>query len=266
MMFDLHNDFPTCMQLDRYGEYLGSVPDIVTAVIWTSEFESDYAKRHVESITSALRSVNLDQPIAIEDIGFLSVDAAESFDFSQYFYCSLTWNNNNRFAGGAMGDGRLTDAGRRAIRLMNGKCAVDVAHLNKASFYDVLEISERPICTHTGFASHPRCLDDAQIRALISRGALIGLCAVTSFTGAKSASGLAEVIDGFIQKYGIDDLCLGTDFNGSDDLPSDFKSYADLPHLCECLSGLGYSKDDIDKVLYTNAQRFYEEIKNDRHL
>ena len=260
-VFDLHNDFPTLLNGGEYAKYLSdNAEHSVVAVIFTSELGASAEKR-VAEIKDRLTAINPAQPIAIEDLGFLSDKTAAEMDFSDYFYCSLTWNHDNRFAGGALGSGRLTDCGKRLIESMNGRCAVDLAHLNRASFYDVLELSERPICSHTGFNAHPRSLDDAQVRALIGRRGIIGLCAVTAFTSAKTVGELAAVVDAFVQKHGVDHLCIGTDFCGTRDLPIGFKSYGDVDNFASALKRLGYADSDISGIFYDNAKRFYEEIQ-----
>lgn len=265
MIFDLHNDFPTAIDKTRFNAYASACEGKVTAAIWTSEFDTVDAETRVADILGALSGLN--EPIAIEDIGFLGENERyEIFDFSKFFYCSLTWNHNNRFAGGALDDGDLTKIGRRAIRRMNCACAVDLAHLNKKSFFAALDVAKHPICSHTGFNSHPRSLDGDQIKALVMRNAPIGLCAVAKFTDAYTAAELADVMDGFVQSYGIDRLCLGTDFNGSVDLPKDLKSYDDLYRVADRLNKLGYRQKDIDNIFYGNAMRFYEEIQYERHL
>lgn len=260
MLFDLHNDFPTALDYGKYSEYLSDKCDIakITAVIWTSAFDRN-ALAVVTDLTSKLSALPGTIPIALEDIGFSAErDIYKSFDFSRYLYCSLTWNNNNAFAGGAMDDGMLTRDGRLAVQAINAcGCAVDLAHLNKNSFYAVLDVAEFVLCSHTGFNNHPRSLDDGMIRALTDRNALIGLCAVTAFTDAKDARAFSDVIDRFVQKYGIDCLALGTDFMGSDDIPKDMASYEDVAAAVDMLKSRGYTRGDIDKILYKNALRFY---------
>ncbi len=267
MTFDLHNDFATEIHASDYAKYLdGRKDDIITAAIWTTEFEPFQAADRVRQITSTLSALDTPPPIAIEDIGFLCGTEYDAFDFSRYFYCTLTWNHTNGFAGGALSDGDLTADGKKVIAAMNGKCAVDLAHLNRKSFYSAIELAERPMCSHTGFNSHPRSLTDAQIRLLISRRGIIGISAVTAFTDAETIGQLAVTIDRFVSEYGINALCLGTDFFGTKDLPKGFTDYSDCDTLRYELSLLGYADGDIDKILYGNAQRFYEEIKNERHL
>lgn len=264
MVFDLHNDYPTALaehELDGYAAAHDGAE--IVAAVFTSEFDPSVAADRVKSLRARLGDV----PTAIEDLGFAADDKTlNELDFRGLLYCSLTWNYNNAFAGGALDDGELTPLGRQAIELMNGRCAVDLAHLDKKSFYAALDAAERPICSHTAFGAHPRCLDDAQIKALIARRGIIGLCAVRRFTGANTADGLCDVADRFVQRYGAESLCLGTDFNGTKDLPDDFRDYGDMPKLVRGFEKRGYAAADIDKILYGNAKRLYEEIESERHL
>lgn len=262
MIFDLHNDFPTVFQKDaeriakmyaRYGT--------ITAVVWTSELDPLIANIFINDISSSLTC-----PIAVEDLGFLTDAMIEEFRFDKLCYCSMTWNVNNRFAGGALDDGGLTKDGVRLIDRINAACALDLAHLNKRSFYSALDLAKNPICSHTGFSAHPRCLDGQAVKALSSRHGIIGLSAVTAFTGATTACKLAEVIDEFVQNFGIETLCIGTDFNGTVDLPKDFKNYNDLQRLQSALSCLGYSAADINKIFYKNAYDYFKELQSEKHL
>lgn len=255
MLFDLHNDFPTRF---FYADYCGfcSTDRIVTAVVWTSELTD--AENAVNGITARLSHCS-SLPIAIEDIGFLAeCEKYKRFDFSRYFYCSLTWNHNNGFAGGALDDGQLTERGKSAIRAIEDSgCYIDLAHLNKKSFLQVLDCAKNVLCSHTGFNTHPRSLDDEQIKLLLERNAVIGLCTVRAFTDAYSIDQFADVIDTFVQKYGSDGLALGTDFNGSDDIPNDMDSYDKLVKLKDILMGRGYDCETVNKIFFKNAQSIY---------
>ncbi|MDE5593336.1 MAG: membrane dipeptidase [Clostridiales bacterium] len=258
MLFDLHNDFPTRFFNADYCSCLPKNSSKVTAVIWTTEFTDD-AVNKVNGITGRLSAIE-GMPIAIEDIGLLADgEQFKSFDFSRYIYCSLTWNYNNNFAGGALDDGRLTELGKSAIRVIaDGGCYIDLAHLNKTSFYDVLDCAKNVLCSHTGFNGHPRSLDGQQINALIARKAMIGLCTVRAFTDAHSAEQFVNVIDSFVQKYGCDCLALGTDFNGSDDIPDDINDYDKLLKVRDILYRRGYDDKSVNKIFFDNANILFK--------
>lgn len=261
MLFDLHNDFPTRFLNADYCKFVGTTEGTVTAVIWTSDFMRS-ADNAVNSITERIMRT-FPFPIAIEDIGFLcSKERYRHFDFSKYFYCSLTWNFNNGFAGGALDDGQLTEQGKSAIQLVEDSgCYIDLAHLNKKSFFQVLDSAKNVLCSHTGFNTHPRSLDDEQIKALVARNAIIGLCTVRAFTDAYSAEQLANVIDKFVQKYGCDCLALGTDFNGSDDIPDDINGYDKLTKVQDFLINRGYDRKAVNKIFFENVNTFYKKEK-----
>ncbi|MDE6200885.1 MAG: dipeptidase [Clostridiales bacterium] len=258
MLFDLHNDFPTRFLNADYCLYLPKGNNVVTSVIWTSEFTDD-AECMVNNITERLSTAG-HMPIAIEDIGLLAnAEKFRHFDFSRYLYCSLTWNYNNAFAGGAWDDGRLTELGKAVIRVVEDSgCYIDLAHLNKKSFYDVLDCAKNVLCSHTGFNGHPRSLDEQQIKSLVARNAVIGLCTVRAFTDANSVEQFANVIDRFVQKYGCDCLAFGTDFNGSDDIPNDINDYDKLQNVRDILYRRGYDCRSVNKIFFDNANILYK--------
>lgn len=246
MIFDLHNDFPTELELGSIEKYISDNSDaIVTAAVWTTGWGDGRAEKTEQTLCRLreLTSVR-DFPIAIEDLGFCAAGGVyNEFDFSRLFYCTLTWNQNNAFAGGALSDGELTDDGRRVIALINASGAVvDLAHLNKRSFYSALDCAERVMCSHTGFTDHPRCLDGRQIKALVERNAIIGLSAVGAFSGARTPQEFAEVIDAFVQRYGDGCLAIGTDYFGSKDIPEPLDGYSKLYAVKDCLYSRGYTR------------------------
>ena len=269
MIFDLHNDYPTVLPRGKMLEYAENLTDngtTATAAVFTSELDAGMAMRTVTEVRGLLSDSRADIPLSVEDLGFLADGDIDTFDFCGLFYCSLTWNYDNVYAGGALDGGKLTDKGKKLIEAMNGKCAVDLAHLNRRSFFDALDCAQNPICSHTGFSEHPRCLNKAQISALARRHVPIGLSVVAKFSGAKSAREFAVVIDKYVQCYGCDNLCIGTDFNGSIDIPYDLSDYSMFATVVAELVAMGYTQRDCNKILYDNANRFYKEIVGERHI
>ena len=111
---------------------------------------------------------------------------------------TLTWSNRNDIADGineeATGSG-LTLFGKQVVAEMNRLgMLVDVSHISTAGFWSVIETSTKPIiATHSNakrLCSHPRNLNDEQIKALAQNGALPALPLQGSFlkkTGATPA-------------------------------------------------------------------------------
>ena len=67
--------------------------------------------------------------------------------------------------------------------------------------------------------------------------------------------------DHIIRVAGIDHVGIGTDFDGISALPEGIDSAADLPKITAALLDLGYSADDVRKVLGGNLMRVFGEIE-----
>ncbi len=133
---------------------------------------------------------------------------------------SLTWNEENACATGIKGNPcrGLTDLGKRAIVHMNQlKMIVDVSHTNEKSFWDILEVSTRPIlATHSNaraLAQVDRNFSDQQIKAIALKGGLIGLVSAARFISLipdeRTALTLAKHALYIKNLVGIDVLCIG---------------------------------------------------------
>lgn len=96
---------------------------------------------------------------------------------------ALTWNERNALADGAAESGTrggLTRLGRQVVK----ECGrlgivVDVSHLSEAGFWDVIDMTEKPIVAshsncHKLFAS-PRNLTDDQIKAIGDSGGVVAM-------------------------------------------------------------------------------------------
>src|SRR5690606_36360938 len=103
-------------------------------------------------------------------------------------YLTLTWNYNLSWAKAAsVEDSKpaaeqmgLSDQGKAIIRKMNELAMlVDLSHASKKTFYDVLEVSTKPVLvSHSNAAAltpHSRNLDDVQLAALKKNVGVIGV-------------------------------------------------------------------------------------------
>ena len=159
--------------------------------------------------------------------------------------------------------------GKRLISLLNEKnIAVDTAHISKGGFKDIADNAKIIVNSHTCFCGvyrHKRNIDDEQIKEIVERGGVIGVTFVGYFmTGDKKCdlSDLIKQIDYFCQKFGSDNLAVGSDFYGTDFLPDGLDDYSGYDKVKEYLSvNLGYKNSDIDKILYKNLADFTKRIK-----
>lgn len=174
--------------------------------------------------------------------------------------CSLTWNYDNIFAGGANGFGGLTELGKSFVCFLNdNNVAVDLSHLNERSFYDVIAIAKRPIVTHSGIFSlkhHARNLKDEQIKAVINKNGIVGLTPVSDFVPGGDKDGFFRALSYFIDNFHDDNLAIGSDFYGSDGIAG-LKDYYELSDEIDAFLTSGYGKKCSKKVLCENAGKFF---------
>lgn len=162
--------------------------------------------------------------------------------------------------GNAEADGSgLTRFGRRLVAEMNRLgMLVDVSHINEQGFWDVMEMSERPvIASHSnckGICDHPRNLDDKQIVALANNGGVMGVTFVPAFVDAKAATmdRLLDHVDYAVQVAGVDHVGIGSDFDGGGTAVKDATAF---PKITEGLLNRGYSEGDVRKILGENHLR-----------
>ena len=160
-------------------------------------------------------------------------------------------------------DTGLTDRGRALVRGCNGAgILLDVAHASRKTFWDLHEGSATPVfSSHSGASGvhpHPRNLDDDQIRAIASRGGIVGIIFVSPYLGGPFCD-LARVVEHVehVAKIGGEDcVALGSDFDGFMILPRGLRDAADLPRLTELLWRRGWREPQLGKFLGGNALRY----------
>jgi membrane dipeptidase len=188
---------------------------------------------------------------------------------------SMTHSRRNFFADGtqmAVKTGGLTQPGQAAVRRMNELgIVIDLAHLNTAGSWDVLEISEAPVVlSHTSprryFPDNPQAsplypdiVDDrsrALLDAIAENGGVVGIIAYNQ----PDLDAFVDDIDYVIRAVGPDHVGLGTDFFGIERAPAGFQTMADLPNLTAKLIDRGYADDVIRKVLGENYLRVFTQV------
>lgn len=266
-IFDLHNDILTssknAKQIEKYLK--NNQNATITAALWTSQLSFDQVKSKINEYKS-LQNTYPNLRFAIEDFAGAMPIIDEIANLNP-LYISLTWNDENELAGGAFSYGTLTDLGRKTIKSLNDKnIVIDTAHLNEKSFMEVLNESNKVICSHTAFSgvfAHNRNLKDYQIRMIIERAGIIGLTAVNDFLSPYkkvTTSDFVRHIEYFIDRYGDDNLAIGTDFFGTTNMPKGLSKYKSFEGLEKELKKIGYSDETIAKIFYKNAKNFFNEV------
>ncbi len=155
----------------------------------------------------------------------------------------------------------LTDFGHQLVAEMNRLgVQVDVAHINDAAFFDVVELSTKPVVTTHGcvfaLCPHSRGLADDQIKALAATGGMMGIAFVPGFVDQDNPT-LERLIDHIAyvaDLVGIEHVGIGSDYDGMGDVPV-IPEVSQLPKLTEAMVKRGMSDKDVAKVLGGNFLR-----------
>lgn len=176
---------------------------------------------------------------------------------------TLTWNGENRIAGGCKTDKGLTVFGREIIDDMNRlKIACDMSHLNEKSFYSAIERTQYPIATHSNckkIHNNERNLTDRQVKMICEKDGIIGLCPYPEFLGGDVAEKLYENICHICFLGYEDNIGIGTDFDGAKQ--AEFLSdISKIPLLYEKLKEKGLNEGLLNKIFYKNAYNFIAKL------
>ncbi|MBQ8204059.1 MAG: membrane dipeptidase [Clostridia bacterium] len=177
---------------------------------------------------------------------------------------TLTWNGKNEIASGVGEIGGLTPFGREAVRLMNSlDIFCDLSHLNKESFYGALDVAKHPFASHSccdDVFGHRRNLDENQLKELISKGGIIGLCLYPQFLGEGEVfENIYRHLFYLLDKGYENHIAIGSDFDGAD-MDKSLDSAAKIPSLYLFLEQKGINKGIIDKIFYENAKNFFSPV------
>lgn len=191
-------------------------------------------------------------------------------------YMTITWNNSTDWAVSAQ-DSRsttvgLSDFGRQVIRTMDSLgIIIDVSHTGIKTIQDILQVTQNPIvATHSGaraLRNHYRNLYDWQIQDIANSGGVIGVVFYPYFLNGTSNAGINDVIahiDYIKNLVGIDYVAIGSDFDGIEVVPLGLEDTSKFPNLTEALFERGYSREDIDKILYKNFKRVFEQVSGNK--
>lgn len=273
---DCHNDFFGELKKDELQNYIDTCQNagvqFLSGSYWTTKKECDI----LEDI--ALRKAEINEPkcfaLHIEDLGFIrDENELEKLIKLKPFSCSLTWNFDNKFAGGSHGEQGLTKLGENVIKkLENNHILFDLAHINKKSFFNAQNISKNPpYISHTGFCfirDDKRNLDEEQIKFIVKNKGFIGLFFYDKLSMAKNADkscfsvkNIAENYARFVDKFGCENIGVGSDFYGISNPPKNLENYFQFSRLKYELENLGMSGGEMDKIFYKNFQNFLSKCK-----
>lgn len=206
---------------------------------------------------------NLTPYFSVEGGAVIEDDIDRLYELKKDGICALTltWNGENRIAGGSKTDKGLTDFGKRVIREMNSlNMLCDLSHLNEKSFYSVIELADYPIATHSNCCAVfdcPRNLNDNQLKRIAEKGGIVGLCFYPGFLGGNVSQKLYENIFHFLELGMENNIAIGSDFDGAD-MANGLCDISKISLLYDKLLQKGINKPILDKIFYKNAENYLE--------
>jgi membrane dipeptidase len=219
----------------------------------------DVERVHRERVTGAL--LGIEGAHALEG----DLDRVEYFARRGVRYLGLLHFSANEAGYPAYGAGRrdgegLTAWGRELVRRCEAASViVDLAHINRRGFLDACAMTTRPpIVSHTGVTrahQHWRNIDDEQIRAVATRGGVMGIIFCPRFLGGDSIDDVVRHLQHVIDVGGEDTPALGSDWDGMIVPTPGLRDAAHLPLLTDALLRAGFREAVIAKVLRRNALR-----------
>lgn len=181
---------------------------------------------------------------------------------------NLCWNFDNALCGAAnsVEKGGLTARGREYVReIQRLGVAVDLSHASEKTFWDVAEITERPILAgHSNskkLCDCPRNLTDEQFKALVKLGGCAGLNLCPDFLEKDGNADIEWVIrhcEHFLELGGERAICLGGDLDGIDSLPKGMRGIESYGEIYEAMLRRNYPEDLVRDIFYNNLMNVLE--------
>ena len=190
----------------------------------------------------------------------------------------ITWSNLNRFGSGSSFDPTtpkdtrgLTGEGKELVLEANKLgIIVDVSHLSDKSFWDVLDVTKKPIiASHScvrAISPHVRNLTDDMLKALADNGGCMGINFANAFLREDMGRGtdtpytkIVDHIDYVVNLVGPDHVAFGSDFDGTG-VPDEIKDVTGFNKLVAEMEKRGYSDEDMNKICHGNFIRIFKNV------
>ncbi|MBO4283897.1 MAG: membrane dipeptidase [Clostridia bacterium] len=209
--------------------------------------------------------------LTVEDLRLIGNDLAVLDGLKAFGVVSVIpfWRGENALGGGWDTDVGLSPFGREAIaRCFALGLIPDISHASRRSSDEILSMGEAHglpvIASHVGFDylfPHGRNLTDRDARRIAALGGLVGVTFHAPHLN-RSGVGIPDVVSHLSHGLSVcpDAISLGTDFDGTDELPDGLSSTDDLPALADALSSAGLTPTAVAAIFSRNADRFFGRI------
>ena len=263
-----------------------------------------FLARHPELFVKATKAADVDRARREGKLGVFylyqnTVQFGTELDRVDLFHrmglrsCQLTYNTKNQAGVGCWEEGGITPFGRELIARMNDRrMLIDLSHANMRTMAETVAASKAPvIVSHTAcMAVHVnrRNTTDENMRAVASRGGVVGICQMRPFLTTKKQDNLHAYFDHLVHAIrvaGVDHVAIGSDRDHrvitlTPEYLAELKKEegrqvvdSDLPYFINELNGprrmevvwdglvkRGLSSADVERVMGLNLRRLYDDV------
>jgi len=183
---------------------------------------------------------------------------------------NLCWNYDNPLCGAANGPTKsgLTERGIHYVSKMQALgVAVDLSHASERTFWDVVELTKKPILAGHSNAkavcNHPRNLTDDQFAALVRLGGVAGLNLCQDFLRTGGNAEIEDILrhaEHFLGLGGEKAICLGGDLDGIDTPPKGISGIESYGELYNAMLRRNFSETLVRDIFYNNLFNVLEAV------
>ena len=189
----------------------------------------------------------------------------------------ITYGDNELGGGSRSDDLHLSSLGKKVVRELNRlRMVVDISHSGRRTTLDVTEASSAPVTANHANAerltNNGRNKSDEELRAIARTGGVVGITNINRYPFKDSSApatvdDFAAHVDYMVEKIGIDHVGISSDGSLDGGLRYEV-DYSD-PFLCSSerwkhvarrLHKMGYSREDLQKILGLNFKRIYDQV------
>jgi membrane dipeptidase len=189
----------------------------------------------------------------------------------------ITYGDNELGGGSRSDDTPLSSLGKQVVREMNRlRMVVDVSHSGKRTTLDVCQASAYPVTANHAnvqkLSGHRRNKSDEELKAIAGTGGVVGVTSINRFvlqnrSRPATIKDFVDHVDYLVQLIGIDHVGLASDcgMDGTQRYEVDFSgpllnSYDRWRHVAVRLRKMGYSREDIQKILGLNFKNVFYQV------
>lgn len=206
-----------------------------------------------------------------EDIrrGFSRLDSLLS-DFGNPLYVGLTWNGENKFAGGVGSSKGLTPEGREVVEYLRARgIPIDLSHASDSTCEDLLAYQPelKLISSHSNarvFHPIPRNIPDHFLREVIRRNGIMGVNVCKSLHARDDLGVWIQNMEHLCKMGAQDVLCFGIDFfaSGKDEGCPFLTGCENASKLQVLIAELrkAFPEEMVEKIAYKNAGNYLSKI------